>query len=120
MRHDPTDGEAAAWRVLRDRRTGAKFRRQHRLGAFIADFYCTSLRLAIEIDGEPHLSDDARRRDAERTRILGSMGIRVERFSNRHVVARPDMFRRRVLTVIEERREEIAKMRIRVVDLRKM
>ncbi|HEY0593057.1 MAG TPA: DUF559 domain-containing protein, partial [Thermoanaerobaculia bacterium] len=51
MRTRPTNGESLVWRLLRDRQLVAKFRRQHRLGRFILDFYCPELRLGLEIDG---------------------------------------------------------------------
>ena len=52
MRRNPTDAERALWLLLRSRRlVGYKFRRQHSLGSYVADFYCPTARLVIEVDG---------------------------------------------------------------------
>ena len=119
LRRNSTSGETVAWCVLRGSRFGVKFRRQHRFGAFVLDFYCAELRLAIDIDGAPHLTDDGRRYDAARSRKLESLGVRVARFSNNAVYASPDWFGAQVRALIEERREEISKMRSVVIDVRR-
>jgi very-short-patch-repair endonuclease len=67
------------WSRLRDRRLcGARFRRQHPIGPYIADFCCTEAKLVIELDGGQHalmtLSDE------ERTEFLEGQGYRVIRF----------------------------------------
>ncbi len=51
MRHDPTTAEKLLWEALRGRRlAGLKFHRQDVIGPFIADFYCASARLVVEVD----------------------------------------------------------------------
>jgi very-short-patch-repair endonuclease len=80
FRGKPTPTEAAAWLLLRGRRTlGLKFRRQHVIAGFIVDFYCASLRLALELDGGIH--DDPRQAeyDVLRTQILSTLAIDVLR-----------------------------------------
>jgi very-short-patch-repair endonuclease len=64
---------------------GLKFRRQHPLHGFIADFYCGSLRLVLEIDGGVHFTADQQERDHLRTEVLALHGIRVVRIPNEHV-----------------------------------
>ena len=59
---------------------GLKFRRQHGLGRYIADFYCPEIRVVIELDGGSHESEEAQKYDAERTRYIESLGIKVIRF----------------------------------------
>ena len=59
-----------------------RFRRQVTFGNFILDFYCAAAKLAIELDGSQHFSEDGLVRDAERTRVLESNGITVLRFPN--------------------------------------
>ena len=83
------------------------------------DFYCAELRLAIEIDGAPHLTEEGKRWDAARTRDLETSGVRVVRFVNDAVYASPDWFGAQVRALIEERREEIAKMRCVVIEVRR-
>jgi len=49
-----TPEEEILWNELRDNKLGCRFRRQHGIGGYIADFYCFKARLIIEIDGKPH------------------------------------------------------------------
>jgi very-short-patch-repair endonuclease len=63
---------------------GLKFRRQHPIGPFVADFACPERGLVIELDGSQHL--EQRTADAERTRSLESLGFRVLRFWNNQVL----------------------------------
>ncbi len=80
-----TDAERKLWYALRDRRfQGHKFRRQHSIGPFIADFACVGARLIIELDGSQH--GDAVDYDARRTAYLNGAGWRVVRFPNREVL----------------------------------
>lgn len=83
MRRNPTPGERVAWEILRDRRfLGYKFRRQVPLAGFIVDFYCRELRLAVEIDGATHRSDEARAQDQDRDQVLTELGIRTFRMQD--------------------------------------
>lgn len=75
--------EQRLWHALRGDQLGASFRRQHPVGRYVLDFYCPSVRLAVELDGDEHASRTAR--DAARTKFLNSRGIHVIRFSNRDV-----------------------------------
>jgi very-short-patch-repair endonuclease len=67
---------------------GIKFRRQHPIGPYFADFACVSKGLVIEIDGDQH--DDRVEADARRTALMESLGWRVIRFSAREVVQNPE------------------------------
>jgi len=60
-----------------------RFRRQHPIGRFIADFYCPEHRLIIEVDGGVHIAQ--RERDEARTEWLEARGYRVMRFTNQEV-----------------------------------
>ena len=81
LRREMTPAERVLWDRLRNRRfLGLKFRRQHPLGRFIADFYCAEHRLVIELDGDVHLA--RREYDQARTNALRNYGYRVLRFSN--------------------------------------
>ena len=84
--------EARLWRPLRDRRLGGfRFRRQHPVGNFIADFFCDEAKLAIEIDGGGHGFRQQAAYDAERTAELGKRGVRVLRFWNDQVVGKESL-----------------------------
>jgi very-short-patch-repair endonuclease len=61
---------------------GLKFRRQHSVAGFVLDFYCPSLKLALELDGAHHRQPDGRSSDLERSAILATLGIRVVRIQN--------------------------------------
>ena len=85
MRHAPTAAERKLWKHLRGRQlAGMSFRRQHVIGRFIVDFFCPEQRLVLEIDGGVH--EGRLERDAERTRTLEALGLRVLRFSNLDVL----------------------------------
>jgi very-short-patch-repair endonuclease len=86
LRNYPTQEEQQLWQQLRGKRLkGKKFRRQHSFGNFIFDFYCPEEKLAIELDGAPHYSQEGHQADMERDAALNSCGIRVLRFENREV-----------------------------------
>ena len=85
LRRNATVPEARLWKALRDRRLGAvKFRRQHAIGPFIADFHCMRLALVIELAGDSHIGRAAY--DANRQRYLEALGPRVLRMSNDDVL----------------------------------
>ncbi len=81
-----TEPEIKLWQYLRNEQLGVKFRRQHSIGEYIADFYCTKLKLVIEIDGESHFNDEAIEYDSIRTNFFKSLGIEVIRFNNDEVM----------------------------------
>jgi very-short-patch-repair endonuclease len=86
-RQEATGAEALLWKFLRNRKLrGYKFRRQHPLYDFIADFYCAESRLAIELDGEYHRDKEQTAADTGRTYILKELQITVIRFTNREVL----------------------------------
>ncbi|EHQ99477.1 endonuclease domain-containing protein [Bradyrhizobium sp. WSM471] len=87
MRHEPTDAEAAMWRLLRDRRLSAyKFRRQAPIENYILDFVCFEKRLVIEIDGSQHAESQ---RDAARDAALSVEGFSIVRYWNNDVLQQP-------------------------------
>jgi very-short-patch-repair endonuclease len=77
--------------MLKGKRLGGrKFRRQHSVGYYILDFYCPSKKLAIELDGKHHFTEEGMKYDEERTKYLNSLGIRVVRFENEQVFQSPE------------------------------
>jgi very-short-patch-repair endonuclease len=86
LRDCPTPAEAQAWSLLRKRRfAGLKFRRQHVLFGFIVDFYCPSLRLAVEVDGGVRTDQDQIIYDVVREAELWERGIAVVRIKNEDI-----------------------------------
>jgi very-short-patch-repair endonuclease len=81
-----TNAEESLWQELRNRKLqGLKFRRQHPISHYIADFYCAEKRLVVEVDGCIHNSKEQKEYDERRTADLASMGIHVLRFTNNEV-----------------------------------
>ena len=81
MRQAPTDAEQRLWHFLRNRQLGGyKFRRQHPIDRYIADFICIDARLIVELDGSQHAEEEQQQQDEERTRFFESRGFRVVRF----------------------------------------
>jgi very-short-patch-repair endonuclease len=86
-RKNPTPAEQKMWsQILRGKQLmGFKFLRQKPIDGYIVDFYCASLGLVIEIDGDSH--SDKAEYDAERTRILNAYGLSVIRYTNREILS---------------------------------
>lgn len=85
LRNNPTHAEMLLWNYLRTKPNGYKFRRQHPIGIFIADFYCHRLKLVIEVDGSIHDLKETKDHDAERQKIIEEEGMKVVRFTNRQI-----------------------------------
>ena len=86
LRNHSTSAEATLWTYLQKSQLGnRKFRRQHSLGNFIADFYCPSEKLVIELDGEGHFWQPGMEKDRVKENYLRSIGITVIRFENKLV-----------------------------------
>ena len=81
-----TKAEAILWRELKDKKMlGFKFRRQFGIGAFVVDFYCPSLKLAIEADGATHYTDEEKEYDAKRESEISQLNIKFLRFTNAEI-----------------------------------
>ena len=86
LRNEPTRAEKEMWNGLRKKRTeGYKFRRQHSIGPFIADFYSPSLHLVVEVDGATHDDPKQKEYDARRTEYFLRQGIDEIRFTDGEV-----------------------------------
>ena len=86
LRNNPTDAEVLLWEYLsKINISGIKFRRQHPLLYFIADFYCHKAKLIIEVDGSCHEIPHQHMYDKNRDNELSDLGIKVVRFTNDRV-----------------------------------
>jgi radical SAM superfamily enzyme YgiQ (UPF0313 family) len=86
LRTNQTDAEDFLWEIVRAKRfLDLKFRRQHPCGGYLLDFYCDSLKLAIELDGSQHAENVSY--DEKRTAELRKLGIEILRFWNNDVLA---------------------------------
>ena len=81
MRKDMTASEKRLWLKLRNKQVGGlRFRRQHPVGRYIADFYCHELKLVIELDGTIH--DERKEYDENRNKFLKAGKFTILRFNN--------------------------------------
>src|SRR5436190_16050079 len=81
LRRSASSYEELLWQLLRNRqRCGMKFRRQHPLGVYTADFYCALAKLDVELDGAPHQTTEGRQKDTARDAWMRSQGMEVLRF----------------------------------------
>ena len=88
-RQHMTAAEKTLWSLLRRTFYGFKFRRQHPINDFIADFICLEAKLIIEVDGAYHCEAQQQMNDQIRTDILSDMGYKVIRFTNEEVLQHP-------------------------------
>ncbi len=79
LRRDMTDSERKLWSGLRREQLGVKFRRQHPVGNYIADFACLGPKLIVELDGSQHAEQAAY--DASRDAFLRGQGFAILRFA---------------------------------------
>ncbi len=87
LRRNQTEAERTFWMHVRNKRFyGMKFFRQYSLGPYILDFYCPTLKLAIELDGGQHTEDACLEYDAVRSEYLKIQGIDIMRFWNHEVL----------------------------------
>jgi len=85
-RRTATEAEDILWNVLRGRKfLNLKFRRQHPINSYIADFYCFELNIVIEVDGKYHQEQEQMKYDQERTKELEATSIKVLRLTNEDV-----------------------------------
>lgn len=86
LRNNPTKAEEELWKRVSHNQLGLKFRRQHPLSCFIADFYCHKANLVIEVDGKIHDNAEIKNKDMGRTYEIESLGIKILRFTNEDVL----------------------------------
>jgi adenine-specific DNA-methyltransferase len=86
LRREMTDPEKRLWRALRARQLGVKFRRQHPIGPYIADFYSREAHLVVEIDGATHSEPDAIEYDRQRNAYMRALGLDILRFTAEEVL----------------------------------
>jgi very-short-patch-repair endonuclease len=102
MRYAPTDGEMAMWQLLKSELLRMhKFRRQHPISTFIADFYSHKLKLVIEIDGGYHLNNAQKEYDDFRDEDMNGMCISVIRFTNEEVIKHSETVLQRIIEKIK-------------------
>ena len=86
LRMRETKSEKILWDKLKNNQLdGLKFRRQHPISLYIADFYCHKFKLIIELDGKYHEEKEQKIKDQERDEVLKLNGLNILRFKNEEV-----------------------------------
>jgi very-short-patch-repair endonuclease len=112
LRKTSTDAERRIWHYVKSGRlSGYAFRRQHPMGNYIADYYCHSARLVIELDGDQHGEDRAMEYDRRRTDAMEQSGVEVIRFTNHEVMKDGESV---ALTILREDERRIEQRRERL------
>ncbi|MET0370211.1 MAG: endonuclease domain-containing protein [Sphingobium sp.] len=81
LRSEMSPPQVLLWQRLRGKGTGLKFRRQHPIGGYVADFYCSALKLVVEVDGEIHNRGDQPHHDVHRDAYMKQNGYQVVRIA---------------------------------------
>jgi leucyl-tRNA synthetase len=84
-RKNSTEAESILWELLRGNKLDYKFRRQHAIENYIADFVCLHLWLIVEIDGGYHLATEQIAADKLRDEQLSKIGFTTIRFTNEQI-----------------------------------
>ena len=85
LRNNTTHAEVILWNHLRNESAGVKFRRQYSILSYIVDFFSPEIKLAIEVDGETHLTEKEIEHDAKRQRDIEKLNVKFLRFGNEYV-----------------------------------
>ncbi|MCM4160993.1 endonuclease domain-containing protein [Antarcticibacterium flavum] len=106
LRQKMTVPESLLWERIKDNQLGKKFRRQHPIHFFIADFYCHHSKLIIEIDGDYHNNEEQKQQDSERSEILKFQDLEIIRFTNLEILndleAVIDIIKRKLISSANE------------------
>ena len=104
LRRNETIAEKLLWEKLRNNQLGGlKFRRQHPVNIYIADFYCHKFKLIIELDGDYHNQEEQKQKDEVRTEVLRLNDLKIIRFKNEEV----EQDINQVLTAIKNKIEQL-------------
>ena len=104
LRRNETKAEKLLWEKLRNNQLeGLKFRRQHPVNIYIADFYCHKFKLIIELDGDYHNQEKQKQKDEVRTEVLRLNDLKIIRFKNEEV----EQDINQVLTTIKNKIEQL-------------
>ena len=104
LRTNMMDAEQMLWyRLRRKQMHGVQFYRQKPLLNFIADFYCPSAKLVVELDGGQHFEREHQAKDGERDMLLAELGLCVLRFDNRQVLLEMDAVLEMIGRIVVER-----------------
>ena len=102
LRNNTTEAENILWNELKNRKVfKVKFRRQHPIDIFIADFYCHKYKLVVEVDGGIHSDIEVQERDDGREHDIEKLGIKILRFTNSEIMTDIQTVKQRILDEIK-------------------
>ena len=114
LRQGQTDAEALLWLQLRARQIlNLKFRRQHPIGLYFADFACLEIGLVIELDGGQHAEDAASSYDIKRESDMTVLGFQTLRFWNNDVLSQTEAVLEKILQTAESLTPTLSRKRAR-------
>jgi len=112
-RSNPTEAEKVLWEIVRSREmAGFKFRRQHIISNYIADFVSIREKLIIEVDGLYHQLLENKISDEERTMDLNKLGFEVIRFTNEQVLQKTNEVINTIVLRVKERHIELSETKV--------
>ncbi len=101
LRKEMTDTEKILWVHLKSGIQNIKFRRQHPIGLYVADFFCHKLKLIIEVDGSIHDLKEIKIYDEEREKYFIGLGYKIIRFSNTQVYNQLEFILAEINSIVE-------------------
>ena len=105
LRKNTTEAEKILWECLKEKKlSNLRFRRQHPLFQYIADFYCHEVKLIVELDGAIHDSEENIKYDINRDIVMNNFEIDVLRFKNEEVFQNIDEVIKRISLMALERK----------------
>jgi very-short-patch-repair endonuclease len=108
LRKNMTKAELKLWEKLKGKKMlGLRFRPQHPIDIFIADFYCHPLKLILEVDGGIHKSKEQKEYDIGREGELENWGMKVIRFTNEEIENEIDLVMIEIKQICEKRKSEL-------------
>lgn len=101
LRNNLTHSEIVFWGLVKQYFPNYRFKRQHPISQYIADFYCHKLKLVIEIDGSIHQTKEIKNNDALRDKFMQSLNLKIIRFTNDEVCKNSELVIEKIKLLIE-------------------
>lgn len=103
LRNNMTAAELVLWMHLRAGIGGCKFRRQHPVGMYIADFYCHKAKLVVEVDGSIHNTEAVKHNDQAKETYLINNGFNLLRFKNQEIMTKIEEVLTKITTTVNKK-----------------
>ena len=106
LKKEMTECEKILWKHIRNDALGVRFRRQYGIGNYIADFYCPSLKLVIELDGSQHFTEEGLEYDKSREEFMKNFVIKTLRFNNNDVMTNIEEVLKGIKIYVDEKNKD--------------